>query len=110
MFSHLESRAPKTACRSPQGLGALFVALGISAALLTLNVVHGGMKGNALADKLRAQKPELKVIFSSAYSSDFATEASPVSERISFLEKPYRPEVLVRAVRDCLDEAMACAK
>jgi antimicrobial peptide system SdpA family protein len=48
MFSHLESRAPKTACRSPQGLGALSVALGVSAALLTLYVVHGGMKGNAL--------------------------------------------------------------
>jgi len=78
--------------------------------LVTDIVMPKGMKGNALADKLRAQKPELKVIFSSAYSSDFATEASPVSERISFLEKPYRPEVLVRAVRDCLDEAMACAK
>jgi two-component system cell cycle sensor histidine kinase/response regulator CckA len=78
--------------------------------LVTDIVMPKGMKGNALADKLRAEKPELKVIFSSAYSSDFATEASPVSERISFLEKPYRPEVLVRAVRDCLDEAMACAK
>jgi two-component system, cell cycle sensor histidine kinase and response regulator CckA len=77
--------------------------------LVTDIVMPNGIKGNVLAQRLKAEKPELKVIFSSAYSSDFATEASPLSERISFLEKPYKPEVLVRAVRDCLDEAAPCA-
>jgi len=78
--------------------------------LVTDIVMPKGMKGNVLAENLRAKKPGLKVIYSSAYSSDFATEAAPVNERISFLEKPYKPEVLARAVRDCLDEAMLGAR
>jgi PAS domain S-box-containing protein len=71
--------------------------------LVTDIVMPNGLKGNVLADRLKADKASLKVIFSSGYSSDFATEAAPLDEQFSFLEKPYKPEVLVRAVRDCLD-------
>jgi CheY-like chemotaxis protein len=71
--------------------------------LVTDIVMPNGLKGNVLADQLQAQKADLKVIFSSGYSSEFATESSPLAERFSFLEKPYKPEVLVRAVRECLD-------
>jgi len=71
--------------------------------LVTDIVMPNGLKGNVLADRLRQNKSDLKVIFSSGYSSDFATETAPLDERFSFLEKPYKPEVLVRAVRDCLD-------
>ena len=78
--------------------------------LVTDIVMPNGIKGNVLAQRLRAERPELKVIFSSAYSSDFATDASPLNERISFLEKPYKPEVLVRAVRECLDAVLEFAK
>jgi len=71
--------------------------------LVTDIVMPNGMKGNVLADQLKAEKADLKVIYSSGYTADFATAAAPLNERISFLEKPYKPEVLVRAVRDCLD-------
>jgi two-component system, cell cycle sensor histidine kinase and response regulator CckA len=71
--------------------------------LVTDIVMPNGIKGNVLAERLKALKPDLKVIFSSGYSCDFATGAAPLDERFSFLEKPYRPEVLVRAVRECLD-------
>jgi two-component system cell cycle sensor histidine kinase/response regulator CckA len=71
--------------------------------LVTDIVMPNGVKGNVLAHRLKADKADLKVIFSSGYSSDFATESSPLDERFSFLAKPYKPEVLVRAVRDCLD-------
>jgi CheY-like chemotaxis protein len=71
--------------------------------LVTDIVMPNGVKGNVLAHRLKADKADLKVIFSSGYSSDFATESSPLDERFSFLEKPYKPEVLVRAVRECLD-------
>jgi CheY-like chemotaxis protein len=70
--------------------------------LVTDIVMPNGLKGNVLADQLRAEKPELKVIYSSGYSSNFGTEAAPLPEGCSFLAKPYKPEVLVRAVRDCL--------
>ena len=71
--------------------------------LVTDIVMPNGLKGNVLAAQLKAEKADLKVIYSSGYTADFATEAAPVAERISFLEKPYKPEALVRAVRDCLD-------
>ena len=71
--------------------------------LVTDIVMPNGIKGNALADCLRAEKSDLKVIFSSGYSPDFCTEGAPQSHRINFLEKPYKPGVLIRAVRNCLD-------
>ncbi|MEI9895693.1 MAG: response regulator [Chthoniobacter sp.] len=71
--------------------------------LLTDIVMPNGLHGNLLADRLRKEKKDLKVILSSGYSSDFGTEADPLSSRVNFLAKPYKPEVLVKVVRDCLD-------
>ncbi|MEO6741780.1 MAG: response regulator [Chthoniobacteraceae bacterium] len=71
--------------------------------LVTDIVMPNGIKGNVLADRLKAEKVGLKVIFSSGYSAEFATADAPLNEHFSVLEKPYKPEVLVRAVRDCLD-------
>jgi PAS domain S-box-containing protein len=71
--------------------------------LLTDIVMPKGLRGNLLAERLRTDRADLKVIFSSGYSSDFGTEAAPLPSRIHFLQKPYKPEVLIKAVRDCLD-------
>jgi DNA-binding NtrC family response regulator len=71
--------------------------------LVTDIVMPNGMKGNVLAERLLAEKPDLKVLFSSGYSADFATESAPVNQRINFLQKPYKLDVLVKTVRDCLD-------
>ena len=71
--------------------------------LLTDIVMPNGIRGNLLAERLRTERSDLKVIFSSGYSSDFGTEAAPLPGRINFLQKPYKPEILVKAVRDCLD-------
>jgi CheY-like chemotaxis protein len=70
--------------------------------LVTDIVMPNGLKGNELAERLQAAKADLKVIFSSGYSSNFGTESAPLPDGCSFLAKPYKPEVLVRAVRDCL--------
>ncbi len=66
-------------------------------------LVHAAGTSLLIYRKDMADKAGLKVIFSSGYSSEFGTEASPLDEQFGFLEKPYKPEVLVRAVRDCLD-------
>jgi PAS domain S-box-containing protein len=73
--------------------------------LVTDIVMPNGPKGNVLADRFRAEKEELKVIFSSGYSSDFGTDDTPLGEGFDFLQKPYRAEVLARAVRRALDSA-----
>ena len=71
--------------------------------LVTDIVMPNGVQGNVLAERLHAERPELEVIFSSGYSSDFATGDTPLSERFTFLQKPYKPETLVKTVRSCLD-------
>jgi two-component system, cell cycle sensor histidine kinase and response regulator CckA len=68
--------------------------------LLTDMIMPGGMTGHDLAEELRKQKPELKVIFTSGYSSDLV--GKDLGEEV-FLPKPYMPPQLARVVRECLD-------
>jgi signal transduction histidine kinase/ActR/RegA family two-component response regulator len=70
--------------------------------LFTDLVMPGGMSGFELARRLRADKPRLKVLFTSGYrprAGEGPTE--PTGDR--FLQKPYSPQQLAQALRDCLD-------
>ena len=74
--------------------------------LLTDMVMPEGMTGRQLADKLKAQNPGLKVIYSSGYSVDLVSEDGlELSEGLNFLQKPYHPQKLAQTVRSCLDSA-----
>jgi signal transduction histidine kinase/CheY-like chemotaxis protein len=70
------------------------------ALLLTDMVLPGGMNGRDLAAEFQRTKPELKVIYTTGYSSDILD--APLNPT-NFLQKPYPPEVLARTVRACLD-------
>ncbi len=72
--------------------------------LLTDMVMPEGVTGRALADRLRTQKPELKVIYTSGYSADLlGDEMDGLIEGVNFLQKPYRPHSLAQTVRSCLE-------
>jgi CheY-like chemotaxis protein len=71
--------------------------------LLTDMVMPGGMTGRQLAETLLAYKPELRVIFSSGYSTDMVGNNFPLEEGLNFLPKPYPPRALIQIVRACLD-------
>jgi len=72
--------------------------------LLTDMVMPEGLTGRQLAEKLKAQNPELKVIYSSGYSADLVTDDGlELSEGLNFLQKPYHPQKLAQTVRSCLD-------
>jgi CheY-like chemotaxis protein len=66
-------------------------------------VMPNGLAGHVLADRLLADKKDLKIILSSGYSEDFANLGRPADRQFSFLQKPYRLEELVHKVRACLD-------
>jgi two-component system cell cycle sensor histidine kinase/response regulator CckA len=72
--------------------------------LLTDMVMPEGMSGRELAERLRRQKPDLKVIYTSGYSSDVMGQENAARD-IKFLQKPYPPPELAQAVRECLDRA-----
>ena len=71
--------------------------------LLTDMVMPGNMNGRELAEKLKNEKPGLKVIYTSGYSVELIGKDFVLNRGLNFLQKPYHPLALVKVVRDCLD-------
>jgi CheY-like chemotaxis protein len=71
--------------------------------LLTDMVMPQGMSGHDLAARLLAEKPGLKVIYTSGYSAEIVG-GGLLMEGVSFLQKPYQPVRLAEVVRRCLDQ------
>ena len=74
------------------------------ALLFTDLVMPDNMNGRELAEKLRAERPELKVIFTSGYSADIVGKDFKLEPELNFLQKPYQPQVLALTVRRGLDD------
>jgi PAS domain S-box-containing protein len=66
-------------------------------------VMPEGLTGLDLAEKLRAEKPSLKVILSSGYNQEMAGHAIPAGGGFVFLQKPYQLLELSKTIRACLD-------
>ena len=62
-----------------------------------------GGSGPDLVRKLRAQRPELKVIYMSGYSGEAISHHGVLAPGIAFLDKPFNAESLARKVREVLD-------
>jgi CheY-like chemotaxis protein len=71
--------------------------------LVTDMVMPHGVNGRDLAEKLRAQKPELKVLFTTGYSPASVAGGMNLIEGINFIQKPYVPQILSQAIRSCLE-------
>jgi signal transduction histidine kinase/ActR/RegA family two-component response regulator len=73
--------------------------------LLLTDIVMPGMGGRELAQHLSVIKPNLRTLFISGYMDDVGIMAGQEEGTSSFLQKPFTPEVLARAVRNLLDTA-----
>ena len=73
--------------------------------LLTDFVMPGGMSGRELGERLRGQRPGLKLVFMSGYSPEALGKDGEFSEgtRTYFLHKPCSPRTLLQTLRQCLD-------
>jgi CheY-like chemotaxis protein len=71
--------------------------------LLTDLVMPDQMNGRELAEKLWAERPRLKVIFTSGYSAEVVGKDFVLCRGLNYLQKPYHPRKLALTVRDCLD-------
>jgi hypothetical protein len=69
--------------------------------LLLTDVIMPGMNGRELADRLVATRPEAKVLFVSGYGAD-ALVRYGVEGGAAYVQKPFTPDVLARAVREVL--------
>jgi two-component system, cell cycle sensor histidine kinase and response regulator CckA len=71
--------------------------------LLTDMVMPGELNGRQLAEKLLAERPDLKVMYTSGYSVDLLGSGLANGRNFVFLQKPYHPDTLALMVRNCLD-------
>jgi PAS domain S-box-containing protein len=89
---------------------AAFEAVGASSApearvdLLVTDVVMPGMSGRVLAERVRAVRPELKLLFTSGYTADSGVPSGMPLLGVEFLPKPYTLAILAVRVRDVLDK------
>ena len=72
--------------------------------LLTDVVMPEKVSGVQLADRLRNDKQQLKVVFTTGYSLELLDEQFRTRTESNFLPKPYTPAKLKEVVRSCLDK------
>jgi len=63
----------------------------------------GGLNGLDLVQRLRAERPDLKVIYLSGYSQELAGRDLKLEPGQEFLQKPFSPVMLLETVRHSLD-------
>jgi PAS domain S-box-containing protein len=71
--------------------------------LLLSDVVMPQMSGPALAKRLGAARPEMKVLCMSGYTDDSIVRHGVLDARIAFVQKPITPDALMAKVREVLD-------
>jgi two-component system, cell cycle sensor histidine kinase and response regulator CckA len=70
--------------------------------LLTDVVLPGELSGVQLAEKLRGEKPSLRVVLATGYSREAVAPQMPGGTTFYVLNKPYTPRSLLQAVREVL--------
>ena len=86
-----------TAAQASQALETLELQPAID--LIVCDMVLPGMSGPDLIQRIRQQRPGMRVLFVSGYSNELARTGSD-----HFLGKPYAPEALRRSVAEALME------
>jgi PAS domain S-box-containing protein len=72
--------------------------------LVVTDLVMPEMGGKELAERLRAHRPGLKVLFMSGYTEKVITAGGVMPPNTGFVEKPFTVEQLMRRLREILDE------
>jgi PAS domain S-box-containing protein len=75
--------------------------------LLLTDVVMPGMSGRELAKRLTGRCPNLRVLYMSGYTYNVIAQDGTLEEGISFLQKPFTPQVLTQKVREILDRSVS---
>ncbi len=77
--------------------------------LLTDMVMPDGVNGRELAESFRAERPDLRVLFTSGYSADLLDRDLLAQPGTRFLQKPFGPRDLREALEDLLVKKPAVA-
>ncbi|OLB37304.1 MAG: hypothetical protein AUH11_09020 [Acidobacteria bacterium 13_2_20CM_57_17] len=96
----IEAHTPEEAERLARNNGA-------EIHLLLTDVVMPGSSGRELAKRLTGRYPNLRVLYMSGYTYNVIAQDGTLEEGISFLQKPFTPQVLSEKVREVLDRSVS---
>jgi signal transduction histidine kinase len=71
--------------------------------LLITDVIMPGMSGRDMADKLAADRPDMKVLYMSGYTASVIANRGVLIEGMNFLSKPFTRTVLAQKTREILN-------
>jgi two-component system, cell cycle sensor histidine kinase and response regulator CckA len=71
--------------------------------VVVTDTVMPNMGGRELASRLAHEYPDVAVVLTSGYTADTLQRQGPMPDAVTFVEKPYTPESLERAVHDALN-------
>jgi hypothetical protein len=94
-----------TVLEAADGAAALRVADRVEGPidLLLTDVVMPGVGGRQLAERLRALRPDTRVLFTSGYTDGAFLSQAGLERSLAFLQKPFTVAALARTVRALLD-------
>jgi two-component system, cell cycle sensor histidine kinase and response regulator CckA len=71
--------------------------------LIVTDVVMPSLGGRALVDRLRATRPNIRVLYATGYVGDEVVRRGGLDPSANLLHKPFTAEQLLTAVRRALD-------
>jgi PAS domain S-box-containing protein len=74
--------------------------------LLVSDVILPGMRGPEVAEHVSRLHPEMRVLYMSGFTDNALMHSGSLPHSTLFLQKPFPPDVLLRRIRDILDESL----
>jgi CheY-like chemotaxis protein len=71
--------------------------------LLLTDVIMPRMNGRELAERLRAQRPDMRIVYMSGYTDNAIVHHGILEPDVEFIQKPIRPQMLLQRIRQVLD-------
>ena len=71
--------------------------------LALLDVVMPKLGGREVAEHIRREQPQVRILFASGYSPDASRISFLLNEGMHLIQKPYQRDALLRRVRELLD-------
>ena len=72
--------------------------------LVVTDIVMPNLSGRELAAKLRSQRPDMKILYTSGFVDQSVVREGEPQERDAFIQKPFTPANFARKVRGVLDK------